>query len=148
MPEIVGSTDFTAAELALLHLAAYKEGSPNSFGNLPGDVLAGLLGGSLGYNAQTDNYTLALTDVGKLIGMNKATAVTLTVPPNSSVAFPIGTTTIDIGQYGAGQVTITPGSGVTIRSSGAKLKLTGQYSGATLQKIGTDEWWAFGDLSA
>ena len=68
-------------------------------------------------NTQTDSYTLVLTDAGKIVEMNKATANNLTVPPNSSVAFPIGTQ-IDLAQYGAGQTTLVQGSGVTVRSSG------------------------------
>lgn len=101
-------------------------------------------------NTQPASYTLALTDVGDVIEMNVSTANTVTVPPNSgvgSVAFPIGTT-IDVIQYGAGQTTIVAGSGVTLRSSGGKLKLTGQYSAATLYKRGTDEWVVMGDLTA
>lgn len=98
-------------------------------------------------NTQTDSYTLVLTDAGKMITMNKSTANNLTVPPNSSVAFPTNTR-IDIIQYGAGQTTVVAGSGVTIRSSSSKLKLTGQYSGASLWKKGTDEWILVGDLTA
>jgi hypothetical protein len=79
--------------------------------------------------------------------MNVAGANTLTVPPNSSVAFPTGTVLEGV-QYGAGQTTITPGAGVTIRSSGGKLKTTAQYSSFSLRKIATDEWIAAGDLSA
>ena len=102
---------------------------------------------SVTLNTQTASYTLALTDAGKVVEMNVASANNLTVPPNSSIALPVGTT-IDIVQYGAGQTTIVAGSGVTIRSSGSKLKLTGQYSAATLYKRGTDEWVAMGDLTS
>jgi hypothetical protein len=77
--------------------------------------------------------------------LNNAAAVTLTIPTNASVAFPTGTR-IDLLQYGAGQVTIG-GAGVTIRSSGSKLKLAGQYSGATLWKKGTNEWVLIGDIA-
>lgn len=98
-------------------------------------------------NTQTASYQLVLADAGEVIEMNVATANNLTVPLNSSVPFPIGTS-IDIVQYGAGQTTIVATGGVTIRSSGNKLKLTGQYSAATLYKRGTDEWVAMGDLSA
>lgn len=97
-------------------------------------------------NRQTDSYTLVLADAGKVVEMNKATANNLTVPPNSSVAFEVGTT-LEVFQYGAGQTTIVPGGGVTLRSSGAKLKLTAQYSSATLRKIATDEWAVAGELS-
>lgn len=96
-------------------------------------------------NAQTGTtYTLVLSDAGKLVSLSNASAITLTIPTNASVAFPTNTR-IDLLQYGAGQVTVG-GAGVTIRSSGSKLKLTGQYSGATLWKKGTDEWVLIGDI--
>jgi len=97
-------------------------------------------------NRQTASYTLALGDINDLVEMNVATANNLTVPLNSSVAFPIGTK-IDIAQYGAGQTTVVATSGVTVRSAGGALKLAVQYSGATLVKIGTDEWYLFGDIT-
>lgn len=97
-------------------------------------------------NIQTNDYTLVLGDGYKVVEMNKATAVNLTVPPNSSVAFPIGTI-IEVFQYGAGQVTVVPGSGVTIRSPVGKLKISGQYSSAALRKRATDEWVLVGDIS-
>lgn len=98
-------------------------------------------------NTQTDSYTLVLSDAGKMITMNKASANNLTIPPNADVAFPLNTR-IDIIQYGAGQTSLVAGSGVTIRSSGSKLKLSAQYAGASLWKKGTNEWILIGDLSA
>lgn len=98
-------------------------------------------------NTQTASYTLVLADGSKVIEMNVAGANNLTVPPNSSVAFPTGTI-IEVHQYGAGQVTFVPGAGVTIRSPSSKLKLTGQYSSAGLRKRATDEWVLAGDLAA
>lgn len=98
-------------------------------------------------NAQTGTtYTLVLTDAGKMVTLSNAAAITLTIPTNASVAFPTNTR-IDLAQFGAGQVTVG-GAGVTIRSSGSKLKLAGQYSGATLWKKGTDEWLLVGDITA
>ena len=100
------------------------------------------------FNNQTGtSYTAVLLDAHKTVTMTNASASTLTVPPNSSVAFAIGDQ-INIMQLGAGQVTITAGSGVTIRSSGSKLKLTGQYSVATVIQIAADTWMAVGNLSA
>jgi hypothetical protein len=98
-------------------------------------------------NRQTASYTLVLGDADKLVEMNVATANDLTIPLNSSVAFATGTQIL-LAQYGAGQTTIVPTSGVTVRSNGGKLKLNVQYSGATLIKIGTDEWYLFGDIVA
>ena len=100
------------------------------------------------FNAQTGtSYTLVLTDVAKVLSLTNAAAITLTVPPNGTVAFPVGTQIL-LYQGGAGQVTITPGSGVTIRSQGSRLKITDQYSVAGLLKLATDEWVAFGNLTA
>jgi hypothetical protein len=98
-------------------------------------------------NRQTASYTLVLSDADKLVEMNVATANDLTIPLNSSVAFATGTQIL-LAQYGAGQTTIVPTSGVTVRSNGGKLKLNVQYSGATLIKIDTDEWYLFGDIVA
>jgi hypothetical protein len=98
-------------------------------------------------NRQTASYTLVLADANKLVELNVATANTLTVPTNAAVAFPIGTQILVV-QYGAGACTITAASGVTLRSESAKLKTNGQYAGATLVKIATDEWYAFGNLIA
>jgi hypothetical protein len=99
-------------------------------------------------NAQTGtSYTAVLADDGKLVTLDNAAAITFTVPPNSSVAFGIGTQ-INIMQLGAGQITITPGAGVTIRSANSRLKTTAQYSVATCVKIATDTWVAVGSLSA
>jgi len=97
-------------------------------------------------NRQTGSYSIVLTDSGKLVEMNVATANNLTVPLNSSIAFPIGTK-IDVAQYGAGQTTLVATGGVTVRSAGGALKLAVQYSGASLVKIGTDEWYLFGDIT-
>ena len=97
-------------------------------------------------NRQTASYTLVLGDADKLVEVNNASANNLTVPLNSSVAFSTGTQIL-LAQYGAGQTTIVATSGVTIRSNGAKLKLNAQYSGATLIKIDTNEWYLFGDIA-
>jgi hypothetical protein len=98
-------------------------------------------------NRQTASYTLVLGDADKLVEMNVGSANNLTIPLNSSVAFATGTQIL-LAQYGAGQTTLVPTSGVTIRSNGAKLKLNAQYSGATLIKIATDEWYLFGDIAS
>jgi hypothetical protein len=98
-------------------------------------------------NRQTASYTLVLGDADKLVEINNASANNLTIPLNSSVAFATGTQIL-LAQYGAGQTTIVATSGVTIRSNGAKLKLNAQYSGATLIKIDTNEWYLFGDIAS
>ena len=99
-------------------------------------------------NAQTStSYTAVLADDGKLVTLDNASAITVTIPPNSSVAYGIGTQ-INLMQLGAGQVTISAGAGVTLRSAGSKLKTSAQYAVATCCKIATDTWVVIGNLSA
>lgn len=98
-------------------------------------------------NVQTGtSYTLVIGDAFKLVTMSNASANTLTVPPNSSVAFPVGTR-IDIGQDAAGKTTVAAGSGVTIRTP-ETLKLRKQWAKATLIKRATDTWDIEGNLEA
>ncbi len=95
----------------------------------------------------SNNYTIQLSDLGKLVEISNATACTLTVPTNASVAFSIGDR-IDILQIGAGQVTVTPVSGtVTINGYDGGLKLNGQWASATLVKRATNTWVAIGNLT-
>jgi len=98
-------------------------------------------------NTPTASYTLLLSDAGKLVQMNVASANNLTIPPNSSAAFPIGTQILVV-QVGAGQTTLVAGSGVAINSKDGNLKLSAQYCGVTLIKRATDTWYALGDLTS
>jgi len=99
-------------------------------------------------NAQTGTtYTLALTDVAKVVTLSNAAAITLTVPANASVAFPTGTQIVLI-QTGAGQVTVSPAGGVTVSAYDSATKLSGQYAAATLLKTGTDAWIMIGNIQA
>jgi hypothetical protein len=98
-------------------------------------------------NTQTGTtYTPVLTDDAKLITLNNGSAITLTIPPNSSVAYPIGTQ-LEFIQIGAGQVTVAGGAGVTVNST-PTLKLRTQHSQASCIKIASDTWQLFGDLAA
>lgn len=105
---------------------------------------------NLTLNAQTGTtYTTVLTDNGRLVTLNNAAAITVTVPLNSSVAYATGAI-INVQQIGAGQVTIQGASGVTITSTGATAtapKTRAQYSAASIIKTGTDSWTVIGDLS-
>lgn len=97
------------------------------------------------FNRQTDSYILVLTDKSMCVEMNKATANTLTIPANADVAFPVGTWVM-ISQYGAGQTTIAPDTGVTMRSANSSNKTAAQYAIAMLIKVGTNEWYLCGNI--
>ena len=101
-------------------------------------------------NAQTGTtYTPVLSDAKQMVTLNNASAITVTIPPASSVAYTAGSK-IDFIAKGAGQVSFAQGSGVTIRSTGATAtapKLRVQYSAATCWYEGSDVWYIVGDLA-
>lgn len=97
-------------------------------------------------NSQSASYTLVASDRSKMVEMSVASANTLTIPTNATVAFPIGTT-ITVLQAGSGQTTIAGAVGVTVNATpGAKLRA--QWSSGMLIKRATDTWVLMGDLSA
>jgi len=100
-------------------------------------------------NAQTGTtYTPVLADAGKIVTLNNGSAITLTIPPNSSVAYPVGSSLTFI-NIGAGLTTFAQGSGVTIASSGGTAtapSITAQHNSATAIKIATDTWQVIGAI--
>ena len=99
-------------------------------------------------NPQTGTtYTFVLTDNGKICEFANSSPVSVTVPPNSSVALPVGAQ-IEVTQTGAGKVTLAQGSGVTITSLASYKSIAGQYASATLYKRATDTWQLSGNLIA
>jgi hypothetical protein len=102
---------------------------------------------TIDYSTSTaTSYTPTLTDAGKMIGIGNASAITVTVPTDVAVAFPVNSR-IDLLQTGAGQITVSPASGVTLNSKGNKTKIFGQWSAATLIKISANTWALVGDLA-
>jgi hypothetical protein len=100
---------------------------------------------NLAINAQTGTtYTPVLADNGKLVTLSNASAITLTVPTNASVAYATGAQ-INIQAIDAGQVTVVGDTGVTVNGTGTKLRT--QWSAATLVKLGTDSWTLIGDIN-
>lgn len=120
---------------------------------------AGLTGGgssgavtlatSIATNTQTGTtYTLALADNGKLITLNNASPIAVTIPLNSSIALPVGASII-LSQFGAGAVTVQGAGGVTVVSAGATPSAPvtrAQYVSVGAIQISADNWLVVGDL--
>jgi hypothetical protein len=97
--------------------------------------------------SKTASYTLsAESERDSLIEVSSESGTTITIPLNSAVAYPVGTT-LDILQTNTGQVTIAGDAGVTVNATPG-LKLRTRWSSATLLKRDTNSWVVFGDLSA
>lgn len=100
-------------------------------------------------NAQTSDYTLALTDVNKVIAMSNANTTTVTIPLSSSVAFQTGTL-VNVFWAGVGSVRVAGAVGVTLRpygdGTGDTIELSEQYTEISLRYRGSDEWVASGNF--
>lgn len=93
-------------------------------------------------SSQTTNYTLVAADAGSIVEVNSASAVTVTVPASTFAAGQI----VEICQYGAGQVTIAAGSGVTLDNANG-LKTAKQYSSASIRFRSATEAVVSGDTA-
>ena len=104
--------------------------------------------GAANSNGKSANYALSLlAERDSMIEFDSASAMTLTIPLDSSVNYPIGTT-IDILQTNTGQVTIAPVSGSVTVNATPGLKLRTRWSSATLMKRAANTWVVYGDLTA
>ena len=98
---------------------------------------------TIGFNAQTGTtYTLAIGDCDKLVTLNNASAITVTIPNG---VFAAGDS-VNIQQLGVGQVTIANDGTTSFTGTGTKLRA--RYSGATIICTGTNTFTVVGDLSA
>ena len=97
-------------------------------------------------NAQTGTtYTLVIGDAFKTVTMSNVSANTLTIPPNSSVAFAVGDR-IDIVMLAAGVTSVVGGSGVTVNGvSTGTGAIAAQYGAVSCLKIATDTWLLMGN---
>jgi hypothetical protein len=105
---------------------------------------------NLGVNPQTGTtYTTVLADNGKLVTLSNTSPITVTIPPFSSVAYPVGAQLNFVG-INTGATTFAQGAGVTIVSTGATASapaLRARYSSATAICISQDNWLIAGDIS-
>ena len=100
-----------------------------------------------GFTEKTASYTLDTLDhQDNVVEVNSASATTFTIPTNAALAWPVGAS-MDIIQTGAGQVTISPDTGVTLNFTPGN-KLRTQWSSCTIMKRATDSWIVYGDLTA
>ena len=110
-------------------------------------TVSGGLVAPLAINAQTGTtYTFVLADAGKLVTSSNGSAQTITVPPNSGVAFAIGTQII-VQNIGSANATLATAGTPTLNSKDSNLEIDGQFAAATLIKTATDAWSIIGALA-
>lgn len=95
-------------------------------------------------------YTTAIEDANSVIETSSGSSVNVTIPPNASVAYPIGTR-LTVVRGGDGGVTILEGSGVTVTVAfeiyADPPVVRGKFGVVELVKTATNTWRAFGDLN-
>ena len=110
-----------------------------------------LSGHGASINAQTGtSYTLTAADNGKVVTLDNAAAITLTVPQQSTTTLPAGFQCAIV-QKGAGQVTVAKEGSDTLLSEDSNVKLTKQGSIGTIVLLtaGTpNAWFLAGSLTA
>ena len=90
-------------------------------------------------------YTLALTDMDRRILFSSGSNVTVTIPLNSSVPFPLGTV-LTMYRYGTGELEVAATGGVTLNSASGYKRANVRYQALELYKVDTDTWILIGDL--
>ena len=108
-------------------------------GNLSG---SGTISGfDANLNDQTGNtYTLTSSDNGKVVTLNNGSAIILTIAASLGDGF-----NCLIVQKGAGQVTLSAATGVTIANRSSETKTAGQYATVSVINIGSDTYILSGD---
>jgi len=144
---VTGNASGTAATVTGAAQSAITSVGTLSALAVTGAVTAGSVVAPLAINAQTGTtYTFVAADAGKMVTSSNGSAQTFTVPPNSSVAFDVGTQII-VQNIGSANCTLAQGSGVTIQSKDSNKEIDGQYAAATLIKTATDAWSLIGSLA-
>lgn len=153
LPELSAGDRATTDVLPIVDISGTATTKKITVANLVSATSAGALssydfGGNaiLGFDAtlndQTDNYTLQTSDAGKVVVMNKGTAVNLTVPASLGAGF-----TCSVVQKGAGQVTFVASS-TTINNRQSHTKIAGQHGVATLISTASDVFVLAGDTAS
>jgi hypothetical protein len=84
----------------------------------------------------------ATTHNGKIILANSSSAITITVPSTLTAGF-----NVSVIQQGAGQVTISAGSGATLNSYGNLYKTAGQYAAISILGLGGSNFIMYGNTA-
>lgn len=90
------------------------------------------------------SYTPVIGDAGCFLIMSHTSTITVTLPNDASLTFPIGYR-IDFMTYGAGRIQFVAGVGASVNGT-PTLITRAQYSGVSVVKIATNSWIVVGDL--
>lgn len=139
------ATDTYVGAVELAIAAEVSTGTDTTRATTPASISGAAIYGNIPQVNMSADYTLQLSDMSKHIFHNEDNNRTLTVPPNSSVPFPIGATILVVNN--ANTLTLKQGSGVyfvwvpSITGGDRTLAIGGV---ATLLHIGSNFWYVYG----
>lgn len=105
-----------------------------------GSAWVDALASSTAVQEKSANYTLLAGDAGSYIYVTAAATITI------ADVLEVGET-VNIISTTAGTVDFAAGAGVTLYSKDSMVELTGQYSGASVTKKATGDYFIIGDLA-
>ena len=141
-----GALDVTAAGGITLQndetITNSTDGTVEIGGSLTGT--GSISGFDANLNDQTGTaYTLTSSDNGKVLTLNNANAITLTIAASLGDGF-----NCLIVQKGAGQVTLSAAGGVTVVNRSSETKTAGQYATVSVINIGSEQYILSGDTGS
>lgn len=143
---VSGDYDVTEVDGALQSVSG--DGVDNTDPLNPVMDLSGYTPNITTFNSQSADYTFQLTDGdgNTEVQLTGSTGRNFTIPPNASVAFPVGTI-IYASRQGSGVFTWVAGAGVTLLSTKGDLVDPGQYVLMAAKKEATNTWKVYNGLS-
>lgn len=142
-----GATTAAGARTSLGVIPATEKGAADGVATLDADTKLTPEQGTSGIVSVTTARALALTDKSNFLTANSESAITVTIPTNATVAFPVGSE-IELCQYGVGTLTIIGATDVTVNGvSAGSVQSSERYACIAIKKIGTNEWIAAGGLA-
>jgi hypothetical protein len=141
-----GPADIVATEGSVLRMATTLGFGEITTAGIADDAVTAAKLGPVELNPQVTSYSLVATDNHKIVTITAGSGEELTLPLEATTPLPVGFTA-RVRQGGAGLVSIAPEGAATVTARGGLLDLNGQYAVATVVKVATDAWIAYGDLT-
>jgi hypothetical protein len=97
------------------------------------------------FDTSATTYTLTLADARRRTQFTSSSNITVTIPNDSDLNFPIGTL-ITFNRKGTGELEVSPDTGVSLRSASNYRRINVQHQTGELFKEGANQWILIGDL--
>jgi len=135
------------------------QGTSNTFAQ--GSISSTAIGPLVIDSRATTAYTLALTDMGKVIYKTATANTTLTLPTDAAVAIPVGSVVEIVNNAATGFFYVKANTGVNLfynstlgagsdgllgGGAAVQIRLRGPMTSARIMKQGANSWAIFGDL--